>query len=34
MYDLDSPGIAEKVKECHGEMICCDPCIELWFFLH
>lgn len=34
MYDLDSLGIAEKVKECRGEMICCNPCIELWFLLH
>jgi hypothetical protein len=34
MYDLDSPSIAEKVKECRGEMICCNPCIELWFYLH
>jgi len=34
MYDLDSPSIAEKVKECQGVMICCNPCIELWFYLH
>ena len=34
MYDLDSPSITEKVKECQGEMICCNPCMELWFYLH
>jgi hypothetical protein len=34
MYDLDSPSIADKVKKCQGEMICCNPCLELWFLLH
>jgi len=34
MYDLDCSIIAEKVKACQGVMICCNPCIELWFYLH
>ena len=34
MYDLDSPGITEKIKQCQGDMVCCNPCIELWFLLH
>ena len=34
MYDLDSQSIAVKTKGCRGEMICCNPCVELWFLLH
>jgi hypothetical protein len=35
MYDLDAPGILEKLKEINmGIKLTTNPCIEFWFLLH
>jgi hypothetical protein len=34
MYDLDVPGLSERLNRCKATHLISNPCIELWFLLH
>ncbi len=34
MYDRDVPSINNIVDGIKGELLCSNPCVELWFILH
>ncbi len=34
MYDLDKEVTREKILTLKAELLCTNPCIELWFLLH
>lgn len=34
LYDLDVPGVVDRIRECEGILLGSDPCIEVWFLLH